>query len=441
MLARALLDGHTESVKAGTPLSLKVFIAGRNRLENDGATALAEVFGTLKTLEEIAMPQNGIYHIGISALSKALMKNPNMTILNLNDNTIGPKGCQALVAAFEHMQKIKDVNFGDCLIKTPGAVYLSEILTEGHSDLEVLNLGFNEIGPEGAQSICLAVRNKSNLKSLILNGNMFGSECREELKDSLISYDRIDALGTLSEDDSDDDDDEDESGDDSGEEGEEEEDEHDDEEDYETEGEEDENIETGLNLSTTLEDTINNSAIFALNDSSICITGEETLPNTIETFCTVPNPSLSLFDALEENDKITAFRDYLKVRKKVSYLKNQNLLNYFSFQTIPEEEYLTFLVFTVLKCSALSQKSKEANRVADALFLDAFQFAKNNKQMTKVRNFFLIQLGLLKSEDKEFQPIYDINACRFAIQSAMKQETFPEEAASTFSVFLERFKN
>lgn len=315
MLARALLDGYSESVKAGTPLSLKVFIAGRNRLENDGATALAEVFGTLKTLEEIAMPQNGIYHIGISALSKALMKNPNMTILNLNDNTIGPKGCQALVAAFEHMQKIKDVNFGDCLIKTPGAVYLSEILTEGHSNLEILNLGFNEIGSEGAQSICLAVRNKENLKSLILNGNMFGSECREELKDSLVSYDRIDALGTLSEDDSDNDDDydeNDESGEDSGEEVEEEEDEND-EEDYETEGEENENLETQLNLSTTLEETINNSDIFSLNDSSVCITGEETLPNTIETFCTVPNPSLTLFEALEENDKITAFRNYLKV--------------------------------------------------------------------------------------------------------------------------------
>lgn len=310
MLARALLDGHTESVKAGTPLSLKVFIAGRNRLENDGATALAEVFGTMKSLEEIAMPQNGIYHIGISALSKALMQNPNMNILNLNDNTIGPKGCQALVAAFEHMQKIKDVNFGDCLIKTPGAVYLSEILTEGHSDLEVLNLGFNEIGPEGAQSICLAVRNKENLKSLILNGNMFGSECREELKDSLVSYDRIEALGTLSEDDSDEDDD---SGEDSGEEGEEEEEDEHDEEDYETEGEESDNIENHLNLSTTLEQTINNSDIFALNDSSICITGEETLPNTIETFCTVPSPSLSLFEALEVNDKITAFRDYLKV--------------------------------------------------------------------------------------------------------------------------------
>ena len=44
MLARALLDCYNSSKEKGNPLALKVFIAGRNRLENDGAKALAEVF-------------------------------------------------------------------------------------------------------------------------------------------------------------------------------------------------------------------------------------------------------------------------------------------------------------------------------------------------------------------------------------------------------------
>lgn len=105
MLAKALTECHTASMVAGTPFQLKVFIAGRNRLENPGATALAAVFGAVKTLEHVAIPQNGIYHVGISALSDGFRENSNMKILNLNDNTIGQKGASALADALEVMQK------------------------------------------------------------------------------------------------------------------------------------------------------------------------------------------------------------------------------------------------------------------------------------------------------------------------------------------------
>lgn len=60
VLSQALLACHAASLKAGTPLTLKIFIAGRNRLENEGAMALAKVFKAVQTLEIIAMPQNGV---------------------------------------------------------------------------------------------------------------------------------------------------------------------------------------------------------------------------------------------------------------------------------------------------------------------------------------------------------------------------------------------
>lgn len=105
MLAQALLDCYESGVKVGTPLQLKVFIAGRNRLENEGAKALAQVFQKVKTLETVAMPQNGIYHQGISALSEAFKVNENMKCLNLNDNTITSRGAEALADALICMQK------------------------------------------------------------------------------------------------------------------------------------------------------------------------------------------------------------------------------------------------------------------------------------------------------------------------------------------------
>lgn len=44
LLASALTDCYECSKKEGKALALKVFIAGRNRLENEGAKALAGVF-------------------------------------------------------------------------------------------------------------------------------------------------------------------------------------------------------------------------------------------------------------------------------------------------------------------------------------------------------------------------------------------------------------
>ena len=44
ILSEALLECHKSSLAAGKPLALKVFISGRNRLENEGAIALSSVF-------------------------------------------------------------------------------------------------------------------------------------------------------------------------------------------------------------------------------------------------------------------------------------------------------------------------------------------------------------------------------------------------------------
>jgi len=44
MLADSLLACHSASVSAQHPLSLKVFVSGRGRLEDEGAISLADAF-------------------------------------------------------------------------------------------------------------------------------------------------------------------------------------------------------------------------------------------------------------------------------------------------------------------------------------------------------------------------------------------------------------
>ncbi|XP_055637482.1 ran GTPase-activating protein [Toxorhynchites rutilus septentrionalis] len=419
MLAKALLACHEASSRKGKPLALKLFIAGRNRLENDGSKALAEVFGLIKTLEHVEMPQNGIYHPGITALSEAFKLNANLKMLNLNDNTIGPKGAAALAVAICDLQNLVEVNFGDCLLKTRGAIYIGEALQEGHNTIEVLNFGYNEIGPEGGFSIVSATYNKENLKSLILDANQFGYECREQLKDTLREYGRLEALGPLDEDDS-----EGEEEDEDYEEVEEEE------EEEENQGEESDEAETddvgeseqtgeGEELfeisAVTPEPAIRN--ILEEKKTTEIVDLDDSLPYTVEAYCRTHYPSETMFNALEEENKVEAFREYLK--------------------SLPSEDYLVYLAFTILKISEISEKSNEALSLSEALLVDAFDYAKNNNRLKSLRNFLLIQLGLLKCEDSSFKPGYNVQGCRHALKNAIKKNIVPEEEQSFFKVFLE----
>ncbi|ELT89424.1 hypothetical protein CAPTEDRAFT_107728, partial [Capitella teleta] len=96
MLAASLLECHTKSLAAGTPLALRVFVSGRGRLENEGSMRLAEAFKAIGSLEEVRMPQNGIFHEGITALAEAFAFNPKLKILDLSDNIFTEKGASAM---------------------------------------------------------------------------------------------------------------------------------------------------------------------------------------------------------------------------------------------------------------------------------------------------------------------------------------------------------
>lgn len=186
----------------GTPLALKVFIVGRNRLENEGAQALAFVFEKLKTLEEVVMQQNGIYHVGIAAIAQGLSANPNLRVLNLNDNTIGLKGARALAKALSTFRGLEELNLGDCLLKTKGTLILAEALEihGNHTSLKYLDLSNNELRMDAGNAIAKAMHDKTLLTNLQLDGNCFGTEGRENLREILTKLGRIDALNSLEED-------------------------------------------------------------------------------------------------------------------------------------------------------------------------------------------------------------------------------------------------
>ena len=173
LLAKTLMECYKLS---GGKLALKKFILGRSRQENAGATALAEVFKAMGSLEEVVMPQNGIYFEGITALADAFANSPNLKHLNMNDNTFTEKGAKALADALPKLQKLEVLNLGDCLLKTEGARLIAYALKEGHPHLKEWYMDSNEIRLAGGFAIVDALANKTEMTKLTLDANQFGAD-------------------------------------------------------------------------------------------------------------------------------------------------------------------------------------------------------------------------------------------------------------------------
>nr|XP_033340541.1 ran GTPase-activating protein 1 [Megalopta genalis] len=399
LLAKALSDCYENSCKAGEPpLALKVFVAGRNRLENEGAKALAAVFQKLTSLEEIVMPQNGIYHEGIAALACGLSTNLGLRILNLNDNTVCVKGACALAKALPNFKNLIQLNLGDCLLKTQGCIVLAEALgIEGnHPLLEEVNLSYNEIRSEGAEPIAIAMADKDRLTSLQLDGNSFGKRGQYVLMKSLTNSKRLSALGSFQDDETCDEDDEDQ-------------DENSDSASEENEDDEEEK-----------EDAIEN--------------GNET-PDNIN----IPKVTVPQFLKSPSYDKLLLLQgeiaqDFIDHAKELS--ENSD--------TSPEQKFIEELTRMVMKISSLCASGYvdvriKAQILTDSLYAMLCSCAKENNQISIWNNTLLVSLGLIKSENKQSGKIdWDLDGCFKALEQVIHKDYFLEDTRNTLKLFLDK---
>ncbi|XP_011144682.1 ran GTPase-activating protein 1 [Harpegnathos saltator] len=398
ILAQALLKCHANSSKEGKPLALKVFIVGRNRLENEGAQALACVFNELKTLEEVVMQQNGIYHKGIEAIAYGLSANPNLRIVNLNDNTIGLKGARAVAKVLPTFRNLEELNLGDCLLKTKGALVLAEALAiiGNHPSLRNLDLSHNEIRIDGGKAIAQAMIDKTLLSNLQLDGNMFGTKGRDMLEQILTKLGRIDALNSFDEDEDDCDDDDDTDDND---------DEDDEDEGESEECESDNNEDAGSDKDNVAQSTV-----------------------TVTEFLKSPIGEKLL---LLQGDNVQAFIDHA-----------ENLA--IQSDTTTEQKFIEELTRITMKVSSLCDSGYmnvriKAESLSDALYIQLFSYAIEKDQISNLTNALLINLGLIKSEDKDNGKIdWNLEGCFKALEKICQRDYFLEQTRSTLKLFLDK---
>lgn len=388
ILAASLTQCHKKSSEKGAPLSLKVFVAGRNRLENDGATALAQAFQLMGSLEEVHMPQNGINHAGVTALATAMQHNANLRILNLNDNTFTEKGAIAMAQALKHLSSVQVINFGDCLVRPAGAVAIAETVAKGLPILKELNLSFGEITEEAALAVAQAVKDKDQLEKLDLNGNCLGEDGCKALRDVLEGLNMGELLGSLSDDEGEpEDDDEDED-----------EDEEEDEEDVDEEELEEEEEEEAEESSSSIK---------------ISTPASAPRPPDVSSFLSFPSP-----------DKL------LNLGAKRAALIEQ--------QVDVSDASRTAEAF--LKIASVYKEENDDVRSAVLESIDALlkkAFSSPSFQGYSFVSSVLVLLGLIKSEDK-VKPVRVAPGHLSALEHVVQQEYFPRESVAVLEAFVSR---
>lgn len=107
-------------------------------------------------------------------------------------------------------------------------------------------------------------------------------------------------------------------------------------------------------------------------------------------------------------------------------------------QQFSDDNHLLLLIFTTLKCAHLSQTSQAALELAVSLYQATFDYAIKTEQESRVLDYYLKQLGLLRSEE-HFKSDYNVKSCRYALREAIKRETFANDnIKNTFKIFLDQ---
>ncbi|XP_058250411.1 NLR family CARD domain-containing protein 3 isoform X2 [Hemibagrus wyckioides] len=137
------------------------------------SSSLKQLLPQLLYCSKLSMADSSISSKGIKPLSRALLVNRTLTVLDLHGNNIGTKGAKTLAEALKLNQVMMSVNLQSNQIEDEGARALAEVL-QSNRKLSTLNVQKNSIGPEGVKRIAEALKKNQILQDLNVSGNHMG---------------------------------------------------------------------------------------------------------------------------------------------------------------------------------------------------------------------------------------------------------------------------
>lgn len=310
-----------------------------------------------------------------------------------------------MAEALKTLRQVEHINFGDCLVRSKGALAIASALKGGLHKLKELNLSFCEIKRDAALTLAESVEDKSELERLDLNGNNFGEEGCEHIQEILDGFNMASVLGSLSDDEGDDDEedeadnDEEEEDEEEEEEGEEDDDEEEDNEDDEERGDDEEEDEQKVELSKKIPE-----------------------PESPPTAAPLPPVDASIFLSFPSPEKL------LRMGPKRSTIGAQTDV------TDTEKVVQAFIQISSVYRDEQAVKTAVEETV-DCLMKKAFGSSVFQADMFVTS--LLVRMGLLKSEDK-IKPVLHLYGPLLTLNHVVQQDYFQKSLAPVLLAFISK---
>ncbi|KAF9524274.1 hypothetical protein CPB83DRAFT_861524 [Crepidotus variabilis] len=164
-VAGALVEAAKLCKTLGQPPSLRVFICGRNRLEDGSASVWGKVFEANTNLQKVKMVNNGFFEPGITALANGLKHCPDLRHLSFRDSTAhnedtpeevhgGRRGWHNIADVVRVARDLEFLDLSDCYLTEDGSTELIAALSENpHPKLDTILLENNDLGSAHYESL------------------------------------------------------------------------------------------------------------------------------------------------------------------------------------------------------------------------------------------------------------------------------------------------
>jgi NLR family CARD domain-containing protein 3 len=177
----------------------KTLDIGNNGMSKEGAAAVANLVRACPGLKELNLYMNEIGDEGASSLASAIMSVSSssgdgegeeggegsgsssssfgLEILDVGANNIGPDGAKTLSTALQNATNLKSIEFGYNPIGPTGVAALADLLKHDQLSVETVKLGWCKIGgADGAKALSNLLMFNQSIKTLDIRGNALGND-------------------------------------------------------------------------------------------------------------------------------------------------------------------------------------------------------------------------------------------------------------------------
>ncbi|EDV29185.1 uncharacterized protein TRIADDRAFT_52814 [Trichoplax adhaerens] len=146
-----------------------------NRLEGEGAVAIANMMKENTTIKEINLAENRIRSEGANAVAEMLLYNTEMLSLNVSGNDFEDNDAEILSEPIMINFHLQTLNLSHNKFSIIGGQFLGSAIAQ-NDGIEDLDLSWNHLRKKGAHAIAIALRSNVRLKYLNLSWNGFADD-------------------------------------------------------------------------------------------------------------------------------------------------------------------------------------------------------------------------------------------------------------------------